>query len=70
MTEADRAMHLAIDQLRSLRTENAILRAKVETLDLLAMFLFARTPEASGHGMSEDAVWLLQKVLDKREEGK
>lgn len=65
MSELERALHLAIDQLQSLRVENRVLAARVETMELMAGFLFAKPPERTGGAMAEDAVWLLHKELDK-----
>lgn len=61
-----RAMAMAIDQLNDLRRHNEILRAKVDTMELLAGFLHAQQPCLS-QGMTEDAAWLLQRELDAME---
>lgn len=64
MTDRERAMRLAVDQLRELRHANEILRARVETMDLLGCFVLAQPPQRGSQGMGEDAAWLLQRELD------
>jgi hypothetical protein len=65
MTDEERAMRMAIDQLRELRRENEVLRARVETMDLLGAFVLAIPPQRGLQGMGEDAAWLLQRELDR-----
>jgi hypothetical protein len=65
MTDQERAMRMAIDQLRELRHANEVLRARVETMDLLGAFVLAIPPQQRGQGMGEDAAWLLQRELDR-----
>lgn len=67
MIEMKRAMGMAVEQIRRLRHENEVLRAKVETMELLAGFLHAQMPSLRGGGMEEDAAWLLQRELEKME---
>jgi hypothetical protein len=54
----------ARDEIISLRRENEILRAKVDTMELLAGFLHAQLP-VRNIGMTEDVAWKLQKEIDK-----
>lgn len=65
MTDQERAMHLAIDQLRELRRSNEVLNARVETMEMMHNFLFAAPARGAGIGMGEDAAWLLQRELDR-----
>jgi hypothetical protein len=65
MTDQERAMRMAIDQLRELRRANEILAARVDTMDLMATFVLARPPERRAQGMGEDAAWLLERELDR-----
>ncbi len=70
MTDQERAMRMAIDQLREIRHANEILRARVETMDLLGVFVLATPPQRGSQGMGEDAAWLLQRELDQMEKQK
>lgn len=59
----DKELHLqAIEEIRSLRREVEVLRAKVEVMDLFAVVLHT-TPAYPTVGMGEDIVWKLQKRL-------
>ena len=62
MTEAERAMRMAADEIRSLRRRNEVLSAKVEMIDLFAL-VFTTRPAYPSQGMGEDAVWLLEKAI-------
>jgi hypothetical protein len=68
MTDQERAMLLAIDQLREARRRNEILTARVDTMELMSHFLFAMPPRGGSVGAGEDAAWLLQRELDKMKE--
>jgi hypothetical protein len=50
------------DEIRLLRRQNEILRAKVDTMDLFACVLHAQ-PAASLQGYSEDIAWKLEKEI-------
>ena len=54
----------ARNETLSLRRENEILRAKVDTMELLAGFLHAQLP-VRNIGMTQDVAWMLQKEIDK-----
>lgn len=62
-SEAEHAMEHAIDEINTLRRQNEVLRAKVETMDLFGAMLFSRPPE-SRNGMAEDVAWKLRRALD------
>ena len=68
MTDIERAARLAQDELRYLRRENEILRAKVETMDAMIL-LFRTQPAYLSQGMGEDPVWLLDQALKAPEGG-
>jgi len=60
-------IHLLNDarhEILSLRRENEILRAKVETMELFACVLHTK-PASNGQGMSPDVAWALQKKIDE-----
>lgn len=68
---SDRLKHLALTaavELRQLRKERDLLAARVETLDLLAAFLFAKPPQQSGVGMGEDVAWAIDRELERLKE--
>jgi hypothetical protein len=54
----------AIEEIRSLRRQNEILRAKVEVMDLFALTLNT-TPNYRSTGMAPDIAWELQHEIDK-----
>lgn len=56
----------ARDEIRSLRGQNEILRAKVETMELFACVLNTR-PAITPQGYSEDIAWKLQLEIDSIE---
>lgn len=62
-SEAEHAMEHAIDEINTLRRQNEVLRAKVETMDLFGAMLFAK-PVEERHGMAEDVAWKLRRALD------
>lgn len=70
MSNTKRAMAMAIAEIRALRMENQILRAKVDTMELLGAFLHADPPRRGGGLMSEDAAQLLQRELDNMPDAK
>lgn len=51
-------------EIRQLRHENEILRAKVETMDLMAAMLFARPATGNGGTVSLDVVVELENRSD------
>lgn len=53
----------AKEEVVTLRRQNELLRARVDTMDLLAGFLHAQIPSRSV-GMAEDVAWKLQKEID------
>ena len=69
MTELERALRMARDEITRLRRENEILHAKVEVMDLFACVLHT-TPARNSQGMAEDAAWLLGKQIDAIEDAK
>ena len=56
----DDLLQRAAEEIRILRRQNEVLRAKVDTMDLMATFLMTR-PHLPGQGMAEDVAWLLDK---------
>ena len=65
VTDVERLLREGADEIRSLRRQNEILAAKVETVELMAVFLHARPPEHRGIGMSEDVAWKMTREADK-----
>lgn len=58
-------MH-AMEEIRRLRHDNEILRAKVEVMDLFALVLNT-TPNRQRVGEGEDVAWFLQKEIQELE---
>jgi hypothetical protein len=50
-------------EILQLRRTNEVLQAKVDTMDTLTAFLFARVQERS-QGMTVDVAWELQREID------
>ena len=53
----------AVVEVRSLRRENEILRAKVEVMDLFACVLHT-SPALKSQGMAPDVAWAMQNKID------
>jgi hypothetical protein len=66
-TELEHIIQHAVSDLRSLRHENEILRAKVDVMDLFAAMFFAEAPRRGGM-MAPDVVWKLERHLKSMEE--
>jgi hypothetical protein len=56
-----------LDELRHVRRENEILRAKVDTFDTLTQFLRSNAVQPVREVMFEDPAWQLGKKLDELE---
>lgn len=54
----------AIREIRSLRRENELLRARVETMELFAVVLNTK-PSYREHGASIDVAWKLEQEIEK-----
>lgn len=52
----------AMHEIRNVRRENEILRAKVEVMDLFACVLMTQ-PARQSQGMSPDVAWALEKKI-------
>ncbi len=55
----------AINTILDLRRENALLRARVDTVDLMAKFLFAQPARGGGECVTQDVVYSLSKRIDE-----
>jgi hypothetical protein len=66
MDDQERAMRMAVEEIRGLRRRNEILEAKVEVMNLFGLTLHTQ-PAYPTQGMGEDAAWLLQRILDDLE---
>lgn len=64
MRELTDTLHQAIYEIRELRRQNEVLRAKVDTMELLSQFLHANVSHAS-IGMGEDIAWRMEKLLQQ-----
>lgn len=53
----------AASKVRELRRHNEILQAKVDTMELLAGFVYARVPEPRSMGAEEDIAWRIDRLL-------
>lgn len=65
--EAIRLLKNAGTEIRALRHKNEILGAKVETMDTLAAFLFAK-PNLRQSGASIDVAWEIERFLADQDE--
>jgi len=61
--EASDLLTSAMYEIRGLRQENSILRARVDTMDTMERFLFAQAPSRS-MGASEDLAWAIERHLE------
>lgn len=57
------ALHLAKDELRSLRQRLLIAETIVNTFNACCNMVAARPPEGQGEAMGEDPLWLIDKLL-------
>lgn len=64
MTEEQRLLMQASEEIRGLRRENEILRAKVGVMEFFQVVLHT-SPAYPSQGMGEDVVWKMQKRLDE-----
>lgn len=64
--ETKQVLAQAASKVRELRGRNQVLQAKVDTMDLLAAFLFAKPIEQSG-GAEEDIAWRIDQLIRKSE---
>lgn len=62
-SEAENAMLAAIEEINSLRRQNEVLRAKVDTMNLFDAMLFARPAEVT-NGAAEDVAWELRRAIN------
>ena len=65
MTDTEHLLRQGAEEIQSLRRQNEILAAKVETVELLATFLHARPAEHRGIGMSEDVAWKMLRQANE-----
>lgn len=65
MTDTEHLLRQGAEEIQSLRRQNEILAAKVETVELLATFLHARLPEHRGVSMGEDVAWKMLRQADE-----
>ena len=54
----------AINEIQGLRRTNEILQAKVDTMDLMALFLRTE-PRYPSQGMTQDIAWILEREIDR-----
>lgn len=64
MTDLERALQMAVDEIGQLRRRNEILAAKVEMIDLFACVLHT-SPAGRSSGASEDVAWLLRREIER-----
>jgi hypothetical protein len=64
VSDAQRAMRMAVEEIRSLRRRNEILEAKVEVMNLFGV-VFHTQPTYPTQGMGEDAAWLLEREIER-----
>lgn len=64
MTDLERALQMAVDEIAQLRRRNEVLAAKVEMIDLFACVLHTSVAARSS-GASEDVAWLLRREIDR-----
>ena len=61
-SELEQLLRLAKDEITSLRRENELLLARVETMELCALLLRA-SPREQIQTLGEDVAWLLDRKL-------
>lgn len=61
------ALRQASHEIQWLRRDNEILRAKVQTMDLLGQFLRAQVREPS-EGATVDSVWTIERLIQRIED--
>ncbi len=55
----------AAADMRALRRENEVMRAKLDGFDLAVQLLYATPPQKHGIGMSEDMAWRLEREAEQ-----
>ena len=63
--EVRELLERAQDEIRTLRAQNEVLRAKADTFDMCTAMLFSQPPPQSGGVMTPDVVWEIGRTLQK-----
>lgn len=54
----------AREEIRTLRRENDIMRARWEGVDIAMQLLYATPPQSKGVTMGEDIAWKIDQILN------
>lgn len=68
MTEDQRLLSMACNEITQLRRANEILGAKVEVMELFGLTLRTQ-PNYGNQAMTEDIVWRMQRRIEEIESG-
>lgn len=66
-SEVTHVLAQAREEIRTLRKENEIMRARWEGVDIAMQLLYATPPNKAGIGMGEDIAWRIDQLLNARQ---